>query len=246
MSTPKGKENIITLNPVQLSPASVHQSPHGNGLAFDVLLKPASASKKLVTMYTPSPTKDCTKKLEAVEMRKRSLDLENQEKLRQKGEKIKAAKCHVLESIENLKIQTSAKLEKKVLTTEECLNNKKKELEEKRLAREQRALIAKKLKEENLENKKKIAESQLPKLSKADELREANRQQIAEKAKKEVVKVDNVLEAQRKKKMDLDEKINQDLLLAEQKRLKQLNEIKEKCGSHVQDAKTRASLKERN
>ena len=240
-----GKENIIALNPVQLSPAAkLHESPHG--VSFDVLIKPASACKKLVNMYSPSPSKDFDEKLRSAEKRREHMDLETQEKTRLKREKMEAAKCHVLNSIENHQKQIIAKVHKKELTVEECKINKKKELEEKRIAREQRAEEAKKIHEENLESKKKIAEIGLSQRKVADELREANRQAIADKAKKVLIKVDTTLAAQKKKYAELDEKIRTNLQNAAENRNKQLTSIKEKCGKHVIDAKTRAHLKERN
>jgi len=243
VATPN-KENIVALNPVYLSPANVQQSPHG--LAFDVLIKPASANKKLVSLYSPSPSKDCSEKLRSAEKRLEHMQIETQEKLRQKHEKLKAAKCHVLESIENHQRQTIESLQKKELTAEECKINKQKELEEKRVARELRAQEAKKLAEANIENKRKLAEQQLAQLKLAEEMREANRLAIAEKGKKEVEKAKTTVAAQKEKLVELDKQIQIDLQNAEMKRMKQLNCIKEKCANHVQDAKNRAMLKERN
>jgi len=247
MSTPtRGKENIA-LSPFQLSPApKVCQSPHG--VAYDILIKPASA-KKLVTVVNTPPSKDPTDKLKSAEKRKEHMDFEAQEKNRQRHEKLKAAKCHVLASIENHQKQTIAKVQKKEETTEELKLRKEKELEDKRLAREQRAQEARKIYEENLESKRKSTiEAGLSKCKLAEELREANLQAIADKAKKDLMKVDNTLAAQKKKQEELDEKIRQDLLNKEEIRLKHLSSIKETCGNHVKDAKNRANmcLKERN
>jgi len=249
MSSPtRGKENIV-LSPFQLSPApNVYQSPHGSGLAYDFLIKPASA-KKLVTVPQTSPFKDPNEKLRSAEKRKEHMEAEAEEKKRQRHEKLKAAKCHVLESIENHQKQTKSKIQKKEETTEELKLRKEKELEDKRLAREQRALEARKIHEENVESKKsKSIEVGLSKIKIAEELREANLQAIAEKAKKDLMKVDSTLAAQKKKKEELDEKIRQDLMNKEEIRLKHLSSIKETCGNHVKDAKNRAnmSLKERN
>jgi len=247
MSTPN-KENIVVLNPVHLSPAiKVQESPHGVCVAYDVLLKPASANKKVVSLYTPSPSKkDCSEKRRSAEKRKEELVLETQEKMRIKHEKLKAAKCQVLESIENHQRQTIEQLQKKEMTAEECKINKQRELEEKRIAREQRAEEARKIHEEMLEGKRKLAEQQLAQLKLAEELREANRQAIAEKGKKEVEKAFSTVAAQKKKLADLDAQIQIDLDNAEKNRMKQLNSIKVKCGNHVQDAKNRALLKEKN
>lgn len=244
MSTPNEKENVVALNPVVLSNENFTQSP--TGAYYDVLIKPAkpcAGRKVLASLYsTPTHPKDVNEKLKSAEERKKNLDLESQEKWNQKNEKIEAAKSYVRESIENHHKKTIEKVQKKELTSEEILINQKKELEDKRLTRALRAQEAKQIAEENKEKKRKQAETQLAQLKIAEELREANRQAVIDKAKEDLSRVENTRAAQEKKKAELDEKVRTSLLHAEENRLKQLSSIKEKCGNHVKDAKTRAQL----
>lgn len=242
MSTPsRGKENVAVLSPLQLSSApNLHQSPHG--LAYDVLIKPPSAAKKVVTTRS-SPLVDVNEKLRLAERRKEGMKKEEQEKTKLRELKLKAAKCLVLSSVENHQKQTLAKVQKKEETTEEIKMRKEKELEEKKLAREFRAQEARKIVNENLEKKKHTTiEVGLSKIKIAEELREANIQAKAEKAKKELDKVDSGLAALKKKRDELDENIKQDLLNKEETRLKLLSNVKETCGNHVKEAKNRATI----
>jgi len=240
MSTPN-KENVVVLNPVVLSNENFNQSP--GGAYYDVLIKPAKPSgrKVLASLYS-TPPEVANLKLKEAEERKRSLDLESLEKLKLKNEKIKAAQNYVLESLENHRQKTIEEVHKKELTAEEILVNQKKEMEEKRIARAERALKAKQIAEENILGKKKQAEAQLAQLKIAEELRENNRQAIIDKAKEELAKVENTRAAQERKTAELDDKVRANLLHAEQNRLKQLSSITEKCRSHVEDAKKRAQL----
>jgi len=242
MTSPmQGKENVAVLSPLKLSPVpNVHQSPHG--LAFDVLIKPPSAKKILTARSSPSPMSDLTKKLKVVEKNKEEMKKEEEEKKRLRQEKLKTAKCNVLSSIENYQKQTLAKVIRKEETTEEIKQRKEKELEEKKLARKLRAEEARKAHNESLEVKKCSIETALSKIKLAEELREANLQAKAEKAKKDLIKVDNGLAALKKKREELDENIKKDLLIKEETRLKLLSSVKESCGNHVKEAKSRAVL----
>jgi len=246
MATPtsRNKENVnvLSLSPLKLSPApNVHQSPHGTGLAYDVLIKPPSA-KKVVTARS-SPAVSINEKLMSAEKRKEFLKKEEEQKMRQKEERLQAARCNVMASIENYKEKTLAKVMKKEETTEEIKMRKERELEEKRLAREQRAQEAKKIQRENIETKKKNVEDGLSKRIKlASELHEASIQAKAEKAKRDLMKVDNGLAALKKKQDELDKNIREDLLRKEETRLRLLSNVKETCGNHVKEAKIRASM----
>lgn len=242
-----GKENVC-LSPMTLSPApKVCQSP--GGFAYDLLLKPPTLQTKVVNI-TPvhhPDGKDPMEKLLSAEKRKENLDLLNQEKTRQRREKLEAAKCHVLNSIENHQQQIKAKCQKKEETAEELKARMKREFEMKCISRELKALEARKSvlqkeKEKDMEKDENKRKS-LSKIKHAEELREANVQAVADKARKVVTKCTTTLTLQEKKKQELDEKIRQDILHKTEARENRISSIKEKCANHVQDAKSRVNRK---
>lgn len=241
------RENVV-LSPIRLSPEpKVNQSRSGQALAYDLLLEPPSLQEKVVAITPAKLTdmKDPMEKLISAEKRKEDLESLSLERIKLRREKLESAKSHVLASIENHQQQVKARAQKKEETAEELKVRKERELEIKRIARELKALEARKCvlekeKERDRENneQKKLSMS---KIKHAEELREANVQAVVEKAKKVITKCNTTLALQQKKKDELDCKIRQDLMHKTEIRENRISTIKEKCANHVKDAKIRAN-----
>lgn len=237
---------VVEVQPPKISPEQVHSSPHGLSISFDILIEPPIKSKMMPVYFSPSSTLTVEDKMKIAQERKKDIDMETVNKQKEKGEKIKNAKRQILESMERQKEEVSEKISKKESTVEEKMAAQKKEFEEKREAKNKRLMEARKIHEVRLEQKRKLAEQKLAQMKLVEEKHEANRKAVIEKAKCDLIKVEMVRAEQQKKIEELDEKINQTLTKAEERRTARLSETKEKWGKHVEKAKRNAELVKMN
>jgi len=134
-----------------------------------------------------------------------------------------------------------ADISKKLSMVERNKQEIKKEEEEKKKLREEKFKAAKTNVLSSIEtHQKETLAKTLSKIKLAEENREANIQAKAEKAKKDLIKVDNGLAALKKKREELDVNIKQDLQSKEATRMNLLTRVRETCGNHVKEAKSRA------